>query len=243
MQQVRVWLVGSVQPSHMEILFGCKFAHARIHFCCLRTHPEHGCSHHQSLAPKKRGIFAYHGSLAPDAPLHPAGQAPSLEQATNQLNLASGESGSTHMQLTKRPLQGSCQIWVLQLLCVWVESHVTVRVEQAAFFYIFSTLSIAAASDSLVSLVQLAVLDDAPLEFSYCLKVCRQVLDNSVSPCIWKFLFCIQKNQYTVQALNQYEKISLLTLLQYRLLSLSQWSRAASVSNSSTYFGTSCRLN
>ena len=132
-------------------------------------------------------------TLAPDAPLHPAGQAPSLEQATNQLNLASGESGSTHMQLTKRPLQGSCQIWVLQLLCVWVESHVTVRVEQAAFFYIFSTLSIAAASDSLVSLVQLAVLDDAPLEFSYCLKVCRQVLDNSVSPCIWKFLFCIQR--------------------------------------------------
>ena len=102
MQQVSVWLVGPVQPGHSEMLFGCRFAHTGFHFYCLCTHPEHTCSHHQSQALEKRVISAYHGSLAPGTSLHPARQAPSLEQPTNQLELASGEPGSAPTQPTKR---------------------------------------------------------------------------------------------------------------------------------------------
>ena len=106
MQQVSVWLVGPVQPGHSEMLFGCRFAHTGFHFYCLCTHPEHACSHHHSQALEKRVISAYHGSLAPGTSLHPARQAPSLEQPTNQLELASGEPGSAPTQPTKHTLTG-----------------------------------------------------------------------------------------------------------------------------------------
>ena len=105
MQQVSVWLVGPVQPGHSEMLFGCRFAHTGFHFYCLCTHPEHACSHHQSQALEKRVISAYHGSLAPGTSLHPARQAPSLEQPTNQLELASGEPGPAPTQPTKHTLR------------------------------------------------------------------------------------------------------------------------------------------